>query len=211
MVCSPPTTQLIEEILSPFSAAIRLPTPSLALPVRYQNSPEAPGGTLDSDAFVYSSDHFHRLSEPRRARYVGIQVTDAGLTPAGVVELESFDVGYASDLIDTLPDNNRGFAYDYASDVQYVINNQVSESNVKNVTKQYNLTYGVTKGSTAHKIESILSKISLNARPIWVIEDVNDPDSCRLCLCDGEATRELLVDKVESRAYSISLKLKAVE
>jgi hypothetical protein len=211
MVCAPPTTQVINQILSPFTESIRLPTPTLALPVRYQDVPDAPGSSFDFDAQVYSSDHFHRLSEPLRARYAGIRVSSSTPLPGGAVELESFDLGYASDLIDTLPDNGRGFQYEYASDVQYVLNNQVSESNVKNVSKQYNLSYGVTKSSTAHKIEAILSKISLNAKPIWVIEDVNDPDSCRLCLCDGEATRELLVDKVEARAYSITLKLKAVE
>lgn len=211
IVCDPPALTLIERVLSPFAPTERIATPALALPARTTSLPDGATTHLSFDVSLYSSDHFHRLSEPRRARYVGILVPAQQLPDGSTVELETFDIGYASDLIDPLPDNARGFDYEYDSDVVYLIDNQVSEDSVKNVSKAYNLTYSVTRASNAYKLESILSKISLRSRPIWVIEDVNDPDSCRLALVEGDLSREMLIDEEGNKAFSLSMKLKAVE
>lgn len=166
--------------------------------------------TSDS-ASVFSSKGYKILARPASYRYLGIRL-DPSPTYHGYFTLENFDFG----LLRSIPlefnhDKGGGLKLDLKVN-SYTVHDEQDFYRSSRPGKSYEFRYNLTDGKTLMKVVSAIDTISLNRRPVWVIEGMNSSlEKFSLCFVDSVSAIEPIVEEGGDSYYNFSINLKSLD
>jgi hypothetical protein len=156
------------------------------------------------------ADSVFRAFPTVQYRFIGIRVPSQYIPSTGLL-IESLDFGYLSQIPMTLPPSDSALQQQTFDQVtQDLTNNQTISTSYRNEKTAYSLEYSIQKSKSFVVLKSLLSKTSFTQKPVWVINDLNDPFSSILCLFEGSFNFEPIIDDGE-KTYRMSVSLTSVE
>lgn len=164
---------------------------------------------------VVSSRWCHKLNNPVRYRYIGFRTKSAAnnATPHEQFRMKSFDFGLSVDI--PLQYNHvldSGGSFEAESFINYVYDEQAFSVKKKKISKGFSLEYAITDSLTYAKIRSMISKLTLNRKPVWVVENQKvTKDKFYLCFIQSTADHGPVIDDDGEKYYAITLELRSVK
>lgn len=153
------------------------------------------------------------LDEPVRYRFIGIKIPSTS-TYEGYFKMHTVDFGYVS----TVP-----LQYHYSSESQIqlaidgeslMVFDEVSVSRRKiTAYNEYSLEYKILDRLTYQKFLAAIDKVSMNRRPLWLLEAHDHHPSLLLDLCviNDKPTHSLIVDENGDEYYTLTFRARSVK
>lgn len=166
----------------------------------------------DSTGYIFANRGAKVLESEVSYRYVGIKIP-AYNTYHGYFRLECFDFGRISEVpIEYHHDLGSGASVKGECESYFVYDEQPFYMAKKRIEKGYNFNYSIFDGDSLLKVVSVLDGLSVNRRPIWVIESYRSyPEKVSLCLVDEVGNYTPLVDEDGDKYYEFSFSLRSVD
>lgn len=164
----------------------------------------------DSEDEIISifTEDFHSRFQEVSSRFIGIEIPNQE-TYEGYYTLNVLDIGKSTQIgINFTNGDSSGISYDYKIKPQYMIDNVGVDGSFRLVLKTYNLEYQASEKLDYIKLKSIVDRISMSNKPLWLFE--TDCLSGILCFADDSPEYKILLDHNDKKIYSIKLNLTVV-
>jgi len=164
------------------------------------------------DLEIFCSNGSLMLDSHVRYKYIGIRINPYD-THEGHFKLHSFGFGRAVDMpVEYNFDIGSGPSYEGETSVDFVFDSQPYSSKAARLVKEFDLSYSLADEKLAKMYEHTIKALSLNRRPVWVIESYRAyPEKVYICMFNDEPDMSVIFDEDGERWQELSASLRSSE